>query len=122
MGLMGSSAALQNIQQGAGQIQQQDREAYLNDLMQKYMQGIGLGGQLYGIGANAGGAGANLAMREAENIAGLKYGEEAAPGQLFGKIAGAALNYYAPGSGNAFTGQSGSSNNMNAGNQFNTGY
>lgn len=120
MGLMGSSAALQNIQQGAGQIQQQDREKYLNDLMNKYLAGIGLGHSLYGTGAQAGGALSNLAFKEGENIAGLKYGEEAAPSKMFGNIFGAGMNLYKPGSGNAFMSNQGG-NNLNAGNQYNTG-
>jgi hypothetical protein len=53
MGLNGSSAALGNIQQGAGNIVSQDRQQYMNDLMQKYMAGIGLGQNIYGIGAQS---------------------------------------------------------------------
>jgi len=53
MGLGGSSAALGNIQQGAGNIVNQDRQQYMNDLMEKYMKGIGLGQSLYSTGASA---------------------------------------------------------------------
>ena len=54
MGLGGSSAALSNIQQGAGNIVSKDRQQYMDDLMKKYMSGIGLGENLYGTGATAG--------------------------------------------------------------------
>lgn len=111
MGLMGSSAALNNIQQGAGGIVAQDRSNYMNDLMNKYMQGIGLGQNMYGIGAQAGSNMGNQAMTHGQNMAGLKYGEQAAPGQLFGNILGGGLamaaNTFIPGSGsfiqNAFS-------------------
>ena len=104
MGLSGSSAALGNIQQGAGNIMARDRREYLNDLMEKYMAGIGLGQNLYGVGANAGNALATNANQHGENLAGLKYGEQAAPGKLFGQAAGTALNFLSPGAGNGFTG------------------
>jgi len=92
MGLMGSSGAMQNIQQGAGNIVAQDRQNYMNDLMQKYMSGIGLGQNMYGIGAGAAGGMANNAMQHGQNMAGLKYGEQAASGNLFGNLLGGALN------------------------------
>lgn len=59
MGLGGSSAALTNIQKGSGDIVAKDRQNYMNDLMQKYMAGMGLGTSLYGTGATMGGAQAN---------------------------------------------------------------
>lgn len=102
MGLNGSSAALGNIQQGAGNIVAQDRQQYMNDLMQKYMAGIGLGSNLYGIGAQTGANLGQQSMQHGENQAGLEYGRTAAPGKLFGQAAGAALNFIQPGSGNAF--------------------
>ena len=73
MGLLGSSAALGNIQQGAGNIVAQYRQKYLDDLMQKYMQGIGLGKDIYGIGSQAA---ANLgaqALSHGQDISGLRY-------------------------------------------------
>lgn len=92
MGLMGSSAALNNIQNSAGNIMQNDRQSYMNDLMQKYMQSIGIGQNLYGIGANVAGNMSNNAMEMGKNMAGLKYGETNAPGDMFGKLAGIAAN------------------------------
>lgn len=103
MGLMGSSAALQNIQQGAGQIQQQDREKYLNDLMQKYMTGIGLGQNLYGIGAQTGGNIANQIATEGGNLAGLKYASAAQPMEMLSQAGGMGFSI------------------LNSGNKFNTG-
>ena len=60
MGLSGSSAATSNIQQGAGDIVSRDRQQYMDDLMKKYMAGIGIGQDLYGKGSQAG---ANLDSR-----------------------------------------------------------
>lgn len=88
MGLMGSSGALQNIQQGAGDINLKDRQNFLNDLMQKYMAGIGLGQNIYGIGAGAGQNMGNRAFEHGNNLAGLKYGETNSPGQMFGGLLG----------------------------------
>lgn len=101
MGLMGSSGALQNIQTGAGNIVNQDRQQYMNDLMQKYLQGIGIGQNIYNTGAQMGSQLGQQAQRFGENQAGLKYGEYAAPGQQFGNILGmgvdALANYFGGG-------------------------
>jgi hypothetical protein len=88
MGLMGSSAALGNIQNSAGNIMQSDRQNYLNDLMQKYMASIGIGQNLYGVGAGAQSQQSQNAMNMGENMAGLQYGATNAPGDMFGKLAG----------------------------------
>lgn len=92
MGLMGSSAALNNIQKSSGEIMQGDRQNYMNDLMQKYMASIGIGQNIYGIGANAAGNMSSNAMNQGQTMAGLKYGETNAPGDQFGKILGTAAN------------------------------
>lgn len=92
MGLMGSSAALGNIQQSAGDIVQSDRQKYMDDLMQKYMASIGIGQNIYGTGANAAGQMAGNAMNQGTAMSNIKYGQQAAPGQLFGKIAGGVAN------------------------------
>lgn len=104
MGLMGSSAALGNIQQGAGNIVSKDREQYMKDLMEKYMAGLGIGKDIYGTGANMGATLGGQAQEHGRDIAGLEYGRQAAPGKLFGQIAGGAFNALVPGAGNASTG------------------
>jgi len=88
MGLMGSSAALNNIQNSAGNIMQSDRQQYLNDLMDKYRTAVGLGQSIYGTGANAAGMMGNNAMNMGNNMAGMAYGEANAPGDMFGKLLG----------------------------------
>jgi len=109
MGLNGSSAALGNIQQGAGNIVKKDRQQFLNDLMEKYLAGIGLGKGFYDTGASTGAnMGAN-AITHGNNVAGFKYGQAAAPGKLFGQVAGGVANYAVPGAGQIF----------NAGNKYN---
>ena len=104
MGLMGSSAALGNIQQGAGDIMAKDRQAYMNDMMQKYMAGIGLGQSLYGTGASAGANLGGQALSHGNDIAGLEYKRQAAPGRLLGQGLGAAANYYSGGLAGLATG------------------
>lgn len=83
MGLMGSSASLANIQQGAGDIVSRDRKEYLDDLMQQYMKGIGLGQDLYGTGAATAGNLGSQAMAHGQNQAELEYGRENSQGKLF---------------------------------------
>ncbi len=106
MGLMGSSAAVNNIQNSAGNIMQNDRQSYMNDLMQKYMQSIGIGQNLYGTGASAAGGMSTNAMNQGQNMAGMAYGEQNAPGEAYGKIAGGLTNAginYATGSAKPVT-------------------
>lgn len=117
MGLIGSSAALNNIQTGAGNIVSKDRQQFLQDLMQKYMAGIGLGENIYGIGANTAGNMGNRAFNQARDVAGLRYGAEAAPGAQFGRLLGMgtdlALNYGTGGGYGAAKGLMGTANQFN---------
>lgn len=83
MGLMGSSGALSNIQRGAGDIVARDRQQFLEDLMQKYLAGIGLGRDIYGTGAEMGRSLMEGAGRMGENMAQYEYGRKAAPGVMF---------------------------------------
>lgn len=93
MGLMGSSAAMRNIQQGAGNIANQQREQYIQDLMNSYLKGLGLSGDIYKSGAGAaesllggalGMAGNEARMGEAQ--AGLAFGRQNAPGDLVNNL------------------------------------
>lgn len=97
MGLMGSSAALQNIEQSAADISARDRQSYLEDLMRKYLAGIGIGQQLYGTGADIASRLAEMEGRMGENLAGARYGRETAPGGLFGKFLGSGIGAAAGG-------------------------
>lgn len=111
MGLMGSSAAINNIQQGAGQIVNADRQQYMNDLMEKYLSGIGIGGNIYGTGAQTGANLGKEAIGYGNTMGGLKYGESAAPGDLFGRLAGMGIGALTGGifggkDGGAFNGAS----------------
>ncbi len=92
MGLMGSSAAINNVQNSAGYIMDQDRDKYLNDLMQKYMTGIGIGQNIYGIGANTAGNMGQQAMSMGQGMGQAAYGQQAAPGnQLMNLISMGAM-------------------------------
>ena len=74
-GLLGSSSALNTIQQGSSNIMNADRQNYMNDLMQKYMTGIGIGQNIYGTGANAANQMSQNANAYGQNMAGAKFGE-----------------------------------------------
>ncbi len=84
MGLMGSNTALNALQSGTSQIGLDDRQNYLNDLMNKYMQGAGLAQGIYGTGANAAGQMSNNAMNMGQNSAEMAYGRQNAGGNMIG--------------------------------------
>ena len=90
MGLMGSSPAIQAIQSGTAGIVAKDRQQYLDDLMQKYMTGIGIGQDIYGKGAAAAGQQSTNAMNQGKNSADLEFNKNNAQGDLFGKLLGGA--------------------------------
>lgn len=89
MGLMGSTPALQAIQAGTSQIGNQDRQNYLNQLMNMYFQGAGIGQNIYGQGAQAGGQLGQNAMNQGTNAAEMAYGRQAAGGNMLGGLLGA---------------------------------
>ncbi len=86
MGLMGSSAALGNIQQGAGKIANAQREQYLKDLMQEYLSGLGFSSDIYKTGAGAAESLMKGTNSMGENEANLIYNRENAPGNLFNNL------------------------------------
>lgn len=90
MGLMGSSPALSAIQQGTSQIGMEDRQNYLNDLMQKYLAGAGIAQNIYGIGAGAAGNMGQNAMNQGQNAAQMSYGRANAGGNMLGNLLGTA--------------------------------
>jgi len=92
MGLMGSSPALQAIQQGQSQIGAADRQSYLDSLMDKYKTGIGVGQNIYGAGAQMAGQGAQNAMNMGNIMGGLAGGEAGAGGGMLGQLLGGGLN------------------------------
>ncbi len=89
MGLMGSTPALNSLQQGTTNILNADRQTYLDDLMKKYMSGAQLAQGIYGTGAQAAGQMGQNAMNMGNESAGLAFGQQNAPGQLFGSLLGA---------------------------------
>ncbi len=114
MGLMGSSPALSAIQAGTSQIGMEDRQNYLNDLMQKYLAGAGMAQNLYGTGLQAGGWQSQNAMNMMKNAmdmgqssAGMAYGKQNAPGDLFGKLIGTAASFMSGGMGGGGMGAGG---------------
>ena len=82
MGLMGSNTALDAVQGGATKIGLDDRQNYLNDMMQKYMQGAGLSQGIYGQGANAANSMSNNAMNMGNNSAQLAFNKQNVGGNM----------------------------------------
>jgi hypothetical protein len=95
MGLMGSSPALQAIQGGTTKIGLDESNNYMDNLMQKYLAGIGVGQGIYGTGANAASGMSNNAMnmgnnamKMGENSANMAYGKQNAGGNMFANLLG----------------------------------
>lgn len=99
LGLMGSNTALNAIQGGTTQIGLDDRQNYLNNLMQKYLAGTGIAGNIFNTGAGAAGTMSNNAMNMGGNAAQLAFGKQNAPGDLFSKLLGAGVGYMTGGAG-----------------------
>jgi ABC-type glycerol-3-phosphate transport system permease component len=89
MGLNGSSGALSNIHRGAGDIQNKARQQYMDDLMQKYLAGIGIGTNKYNIGANTAGQAAQGAQQHGEWSAQNTLNQQTAGPNLFNSALGA---------------------------------
>jgi hypothetical protein len=93
MGLMGSSPAIQAIQAGTSQIGAEDKQRYLDDLMQKYMGGAGIAQGMFNTGANTAGQMGQNAMTQGQNSAQTAFGRQGAGGSLFGNLLGAGLGF-----------------------------
>lgn len=105
-GLLGSSAALQNSQASAANIMQSQRQQYMNDLIQKYLAGIGVGQNIFGTGAGAGSQLANGVLQTGQNLAQTTFGTKNAPGELLQKIIGTVVGAMS-GTGGGFAGGGG---------------
>lgn len=90
MGLMGSNTALNATQAGTTQIGLDDRQNYLDNLMQKYLAGANLAQGIYGTGANAAGNMSNNAMNMGQNSAEMAYGKQNAGGNMMSGLLGLA--------------------------------
>jgi len=82
MGLSGSSSAINNIQKSSSDIMNADRSQFLNDLMQKYMSGIGIGKDIFNTGAATAGNMAKQRIGTGEELAKGAFGERNAPGDM----------------------------------------
>ncbi|CAB4151333.1 hypothetical protein UFOVP685_11 [uncultured Caudovirales phage] len=94
MGLMGSNTALNATQAGTTQIGLDDRQNYLNDLMNKYTQAAGLAQGIYGQGANAATGMSNNANQMGQNSAEMAYGKQNAGGNMLGGLIGTAAGAF----------------------------
>lgn len=94
MGLMGSSPAISAIQSGTSGISAQDRQNYMNDLMQKYLAGAGIGQNIYGVGANSASQASQNAMNMGQNSAQMAFNRQNAGGNLFGNLLGAGIGAF----------------------------
>src|SRR6185436_3930339 len=107
LGLMGSNTALNAIQGGTSQIGLADRDNYLNSLMQKYLAGTGIAGNIFGTGASAANAMSQNAMNMGNNSAQMAFGAQNAPGDLFGKLLGTGIGFATGGIGGGAGGAAG---------------
>ena len=96
-GLLGSSAATQNIQQSSSDIMNKDRSEYLQDLMKKYMTGIGIGQNMYNVGATTAGNMGNQSMEMGDRMGQAVYGRDTAPGKMAKGLVDAGARMYGGG-------------------------
>lgn len=89
LGLGGSQPALNAIQSGTSGIVARERQQYLDDLMKKYLAGIGIGQDIYSKGENSANSMSQNAMNMGQNEAQLEFNKNNAQGDLFGKLLGA---------------------------------
>jgi hypothetical protein len=109
MGLGGSTPAIQAIQQGTNEIGAQDQQNYMKQMIDQYIQGAGLAQGIYGQGAQAGNMMSQNANNMGTNSAEMAFGQQNAPGQMFGNLLGTAANL-----GGAYMGMKGMNNMTNA--------
>jgi hypothetical protein len=107
MGLGGSSAALQNLQQTSSNIMQADRQKYMEDLMQKYMTGIDIGQDIYGKGAGAAGTLGQMGMQYGSDMGDLAYGKTAARQNMMQDLLKTGVNAAAMGATGGLSGLAG---------------
>lgn len=88
LGLMGSNTALNAIQGGTTNIGLADRQNYMDSLLQKYLAGAGIAGNIYNTGATSANNMANNAMMMGGNSAQMAFGGQAAPGDMMAKMMG----------------------------------
>lgn len=95
MGLGGSAPALTAITQGTGNIVSQDRQNYLNDLMNKYTTGLGTLRGIMSTGANLTGwmGEGGLAEQDANMTGNMTYGANQAPVSMMSRLMGGAMGY-----------------------------
>jgi len=103
LGLSGSSPALNAIQAGQSQISMDDRQNYMDSLMQKYLAGAGIAGNIFGQGSNAASQMGQNAMNMGQNSAEMAYGKQGAGGNMFSKLLGAGIGFASNPIGNAIS-------------------
>jgi len=125
MGLLGSTTALQALQAGKSKIYNADRQAYLDDIMKKYMSGAQMAQGLYGSGQNAASQYGQNAMNQGQQMGQMAYGQQAAPGQMLNNLIntgiGAAIPMYGMskmGAGGGWNTGGGSYNPMGGGSRI----
>jgi len=88
MGLMGSSAAIQGIENTAGGLQAADRANYLQDLMNKYQSGVNSATGMYNTGAQTAGQAAQQAMQYGDYMGTAGAGRDNAGGNMLSGLIG----------------------------------
>lgn len=94
LGLTGSNTALNATQAGATQIGLNDRQNYLNDMMNKYMNAAGLSQGIYGTGAGAATQMAGNANQMGQNSAQMAYNKQNAGGNMLAGLIGQGIGAF----------------------------
>ncbi len=94
MGLMGSNTALNATQAGTAQIGLNDRQNYLDDMMNKYTTAAGLSQGVYNTGAGAAAGMSNNANQMGQNSAGTAYGKQNSGGNMLAGLIGQGIGAF----------------------------
>jgi hypothetical protein len=68
----------------------------MDRMIQQYLQGAGLAQDVYGVGAQAGSQMGQNAMHMGDNSAQMAFGQQNAPGQMFGNLLNTAVSAAVP--------------------------
>lgn len=90
MGLFGSTPAMRGIQAETARIGAQDRERYIERLINQYLHGAQLSQGIYGQGAGAAGQLSQNAANMGQMMGQTAFGQQQAPQNLFGSLLGTA--------------------------------
>lgn len=91
-GLIGSSAAQANMTTATTDIANADKEKYMKDMMEQYLNSIGITKDIFNTGAQTANNQANASENTGKTMGDIEYGKNTAGGEMFGNLGKGALD------------------------------